>query len=71
MLVFVLQAFIEDEYLPHVDNIIWNGQVNIQRLEHVRNILTERNQLHVLVIVEQTLAGKDKFHAGCSYNECL
>ena len=64
-LVFVLQALIEDEYLPYVDNIIWNGEVNIQRLEQVQNILIQRNQLHVLAIVQRTLAGKDKINAGC------
>ena len=64
-LVFVLQALIEDEYLSYVDNIIWNGEVNIQRLDQVQNILFERNQLHVLAIVQRTLAGKDKINAGC------
>ena len=66
MLVFVLQAYIEEDNLLHVDNIICrNGEINNQRLQQVRNILTERMQFRVLEIFQRALEGKEKISAGC------
>ena len=57
-LVVMLQEELEEDYRPHVQNIIKDDQVDQQRIQLIRNILNEKKQFSVLEIFEQTLAGK-------------
>ena len=60
MLVAVLRAYVEDDYVHLVDDIIiGEGLVNYIRLLHFERILTERRDFITLTILQDTLQGKD------------
>ena len=65
-LVVMLREELEEDYRPHVENIIKDDQVDQQRIQLIRNILTEKKQFSVLKIFEQTLTGKCLLRANVS-----
>ncbi len=57
-LMFVLSCRVDDHVLRNVDEVIANGQINYDALQHVKDVLTETRRHDILQIFHQTLEGK-------------
>ena len=55
-LVCVVSCLVHD--IPQIDQLVENGRLNDNILEHVQAVLGERHRDDVLEIVHQTMAGK-------------
>ena len=59
-LIFVLRRYVDEDCLPLIDVLIWNGRFNHEKLEQLQTVLTDRQQNDTLQIIQQVLKGKDE-----------
>ena len=57
MLFAVLQALIDETFLPYIDAIMISG-CSYQHLQHLANIFNETGQYDLLDVLQQTIRGK-------------
>ena len=55
-LVCVVSCLVHD--IPQIDQLVENGRLNVNILQHVQTVLRERQRDDVLDIIHRTMAGK-------------